>query len=122
MAERKIRYLEGLSDKKVHCIARLLQERIYKTPAACLYCKYAVECSKRYREVGELQRDDLLQEIIFRTGVPVQIPIEGPEEPSKALLKSSWVQKYPVLLHELENMSFKEQIFRLQNINPDEIL
>lgn len=100
--------LKGLSDKILHCLARTIQDEMYGTNVRCMYCKYAIECSVAWQKEKskKLLFMEILRELGLYTGVNIFLQ---PESATKAILKGSWVEKYPDILKMLMEKSFEEQ-------------
>ncbi len=116
-----------LTDKDLHCIARLFQHRIFSDKAKeCLYCKYALECNER----AEKERKwywvhDLSEKLEKMTGVKMRLRYNRAH---KDVLAGSWLEAYPELLEAFGGMSVERQESALKkteilayarNPNPD---
>jgi len=113
MLKKKGSHLDGISDKTLHCLARILQDMERGTCDKCLYCKYAVECSDEFLKDRYILFADLVEEISFRTGV-VTAPRDG--KLSEELLKGSWVEGHPKLLEAFRAMPYERQTEMLTDL------
>lgn len=98
--------LKEIPDKILHCIARIIQDEMSGTNVKCLYCKYAVECAKKFKETEKIFFIDILHELESLTSIDIFL---HQENLSIDILKGSWAEKYPDVLEELTNRSFDEQ-------------
>ena len=115
---KKIKSMYCITDKELHCMARTIQYGNMETQSEmdsspqCLYCKYALECSKKSREHRELFVSRLMKKIIRITGVYIYA---YPEANMSDMLHGSWIENYPELLEQIKELPFDEQLDILQN-------
>lgn len=98
--------LEKISDKTLHCLARIIQDESNGTNAKCLYCKYAVECSEEWEKTKKVFFMELLQELETSTSVNI---LANPKAGTVDFIEGSWMEKYPDVLEMLTSKSFEEQ-------------
>jgi len=98
--------LKKLPDKVLHCLARTFQDEVEGTCVGCLYCKYAFECLKEYKQSRDMLRFAILDKLKAYTSV--DIFLNSKTKPIN-VLKGSWAEKYPDVLKMLTSKSFDEQ-------------
>ena len=101
--EKEIR---KLSDKVLHCLARIIQDELSGECVKCLYCKYALECTMEFKKSRYILFMKLLHELEICTSVSIFLI---PKTKTVAILKGSWAEKYPDVLNQLTSKSFEEQ-------------
>ena len=102
-----------LTDKDLHCIARLLQSECMDESVQCLYCKYALQCAKKI--IKDYPFDESLKKLVGITGVNIHMLFR--DKMRKDILEGSWIEKYPKLFKKLSDMPLTEQIKILQNLD-----
>lgn len=100
-------HLDGISDKVLHCLARVFQDMERGTCDKCLYCKYAMECRDEFLKDRYILCTDLVKELSFRTDV-VTDPYDD-KKLNEELLKGSWIEEYPELLETFRTMPYERQ-------------
>ena len=98
--------LIGLTEKDLHCIARMLQE--YWNDDAkgtmCLYCKFATECGREKR--GNRPYFLLaMKKIEKMTGVRIY----SPKGLGDGIFESSWIEKDEKFLQKMKRMNADER-------------
>lgn len=106
---------EQLTDKDLHCIARLLQSEYVGDGVQCLYCKYAFQCRETFFTTHEVPYQEVLKKLKSKTGV--DISLVNPRTIQKDILDGSWIEKCSELLKKFTSSSFEEQQDIL--LNPD---
>ena len=100
------------TDKDFHCLARKIQSDLLDIGVDCLYCKYAVECSKDFKEKRFYYREAVMNKVTSllqeKTGVFVSHP--NRRLVAKKLLDGSWIEKRPNLMGLFTSKSFEEQL------------
>lgn len=104
-----------LTEKDLHCIARLLQSKCVGDSVQCLYCKYAFQCREKFFAAHEVPYREVLKKLKNKTGVDVFLA--NPRTMQKDILDGSWIEKCPELLQKFTSISFEEQQDIL--LNPD---
>ena len=99
--------LDGISDKTLHCLARMFQDMGRGACDRCLYCKYAMECSEEFLKDRYLLSSELEHELSLKTGVVID-PYDD-KKLNEELLKGSWMEEYPELLETFRTMSYERQ-------------
>ena len=106
------------TNKDLHCLARKIQRELLDVEMDCLYCKYAVECSKDFKEKHLYHREIVMEKVTKllqeKTDVFVQ-PWLNKKICSKKLLDGSWIQLRPELMEKFVGKSFEEQMSLLQS-------
>lgn len=102
-----------LSDKNLHCIARMLQNIWSERDTHCLYCKYAFQCLEQHNTTKKIPFFETLEKLQGITGV--KICLSSPGTMQKDILAGSWIEKSAELLNHFTGMSFEEQLGSLQN-------
>ena len=101
-----------LTEKEMHCIARLIQSGAVEDDVKCLYCRYAFECSEEYLQDKKLLFTSLIKKIEQGTGVNIFVDSETVH---KEILAGSWIESRPELLERFTSMTFEEQLDSLKN-------
>ena len=103
---------EEFADKDFHCLARKLQRELLDMETDCLYCKYAVECSKDFKEKRFYYREVVMKKVtrMLQEKTGVFICHQNKKLVEKKLLNGSWIEKHPSLKELLANKSFDEQL------------
>lgn len=104
-----------LTDKDLHCIARLLQSEYVGDGVQCLYCKYAFQCREKFFTTHKPPYQEVFKKLKRKTGV--DIFLVNPETMQKDILDGSWIEKCSELLQKFTSISFEEQQDIL--LNPD---
>ncbi len=102
-----------LTEKELHCLARIIQAEESSYDAKCLYCKYAFECKREFERNGKVPFKPILKKIEQITGVNIFM---SSETRTKEILSGSWIEDYPDLLECFRGMSsFEEQLEMLKS-------
>lgn len=103
------------SDKDLHCIARKIQSELLESEETCLYCKYAVDCSKRIEGYYRINvMDKVMQLLQEKTGVFLRWWLNK-KIATKKLLNGSWIEQCPELMEKFVGKSFEEQVEMLES-------
>lgn len=102
----------GLTEKDLHCLARIIQSEESGHDAKCLYCRYAFECRKEIMQNKVVPHMPVLKKIGRTTGVNIFM---SPETRQKEMLAGSWIENCPELLERFNGMSFEEQLELLRS-------
>lgn len=113
MVDKENRY--SLSDKDLHCIARTLQSEFEADTIQCFYCKYAISCKKSFESTKKIPFLEVWEKLQKLTGVKIRL--NNPKTKQKDVLAGSWIENYPELFMQFTNLSFEEQLGKLQNQN-----
>ena len=62
-----------LTDRDLHCVARLLQSEYAEDSVQCLYCKYVFQCREMFLETHEIPYLVVLEKLKGITGVNVHL-------------------------------------------------
>ncbi len=104
-----------LTDKDLHCIARILQSQLLGDNVQCMYCKYALECLEEYGHTHKASFIKVWKKLEELTGI--NIHLFNSKTKQKDILAGSWIEKCPSLLEQFTNMSFEEQQDSLRNLD-----
>lgn len=99
IGEGKVRKIDRkqieLTEKDLHCLARLMQSEESITNVKCLYCRYAIECKEDFMQNKKLQHMTVLKKLEQITGVNIFM---NQKTIQKEILAGSWIEKNPELL------------------------
>ncbi len=101
-----------LTEKELHCLARIIQTEEARNDVKCLYCRYAFECRKEFMQNKRAPYMPLLKKIEQITGVSLFM---SPGTRQRKLLAGSWIENCPDLLEHFTSMSFEEQLDNLRS-------
>ncbi len=101
-----------LTEKELHCLARIIQSEESAYDAKCLYCKYAFKCKEEFSQSKKAPFMPALKKIEQITGVNIFM---SPETRQKEMLSGSWIENYPDLLERFMGMSSEEQLGLLRS-------
>lgn len=115
MEERKEHIEEksiDFTDKDFHCLARKIQSDLLDMGVDCLYCKYAVECSKDFKEKRFYYREVVMDKVtsLLQEKTGVFVSHSNRKLVAKKLLDGSWIEKCPNLMGLFTSKSFEEQL------------
>ncbi len=97
----------GLTEKDLHCLARIIQSEESAYDAKCLYCKYAFECKEEFMQNKKAPYMPVIKKIEKITGVNIFM---SQETVQREILAGSWLENYPDILERFTGMSFQEQL------------
>ena len=72
-----------LSDKDLHCIARMLQDMWSERDTRCLYCKYAFQCLEQHNTTQKIPFFETLEKLQGITGVKICLSSPGTMQKGK---------------------------------------
>lgn len=101
-----------LTEKDLHCLARIIQSEESAYDAKCLYCKYALDCKEEFMQNKKAPYMSALKKLGQITGVNV---LMNQENIQKEILAGSWIENHPDLLERFMDMSFTEQLWILRS-------
>lgn len=101
-----------LTEKDLHCLARIIQSEESMHSVKCLYCRYAIECKEDFTQNKKLPYMPVLKKLEQITGVNIFM---SQKTIQKEILAGSWIEKNPELLKLFSGMTFAEQICLLKS-------
>ena len=101
-----------LTEKELHCLARIIQSGESAYDTKCLYCRYALECMKEFYQNHKAPFMSVLKKIERITGVNIFM---NQETRQKEILAGSWIENCPELLERFNGMSIHEQVVFLKS-------
>lgn len=101
-----------LTEKDLHCLARIIQSEELAYDTKCLYCRYAFECKEYVMQNKKLPYMPVLKKIEHITGVNIFM---NQETMQKEILAGSWIENCPELLKRFNGMSIHEQVVFLKS-------
>ena len=102
----------NFTDKDLHCLARKMQRELLDVEMDCLYCKYAVECSKDFKEKRLYHREIVMEKVtkLLQEKTGVFFSHANKKLVATKLLDGSWIEKNPNLMKLFTSKSFEEQL------------